>query len=295
LGGCGSREQCHTVMFWNVENLFDTEINPLKADDEFSPGSFLRWNDRVYRYKLEQLSRIIRREKPILIGLAEVENRQVLEDLTATFKNSDLWGIIHRESMDRRGIDTAFLFRKDLLDTLSIKQYEPALPSGSVTRDFLISKFAFSSGESFVVTVVHFPSKRGGSRDAEIDRLACARQLITVLHNEFPGAKCLIMGDFNAGPNEEAMQILNVFYYSLIPEKDGWTYVYRGIRDQLDHFLVNGEFFIGNPFTTPSSGKVLRPSDMSDEFGFPEPYILNRRVYGGIADHFPIVAYLTFQ
>ncbi|HDT12675.1 MAG TPA: hypothetical protein ENO01_03350 [Candidatus Marinimicrobia bacterium] len=282
-------------MFWNVENLFDTINDPDKEDDEFSPGSFLRWNDRVYRFKLEQLSRIIRKEKPILIGLAEIENRQVLEDLTATFKNSDLWGIIHRESEDRRGIDTALLYRKDILDTLYVSHYEPSLPSGSVTRGFLICEFTFNSGESFVVTVVHFPSKRGSSRDAEIDRLACARQLVTVLRNEFPGTKCLIMGDFNAGPHEEPMKILNVFYYPLISEENGWTYVYRGIKEQLDHFLVNGEFFTGNPRINPSSGKVIRSSEMSGEFGFPEPFILNRRVYGGFSDHFPIAVFLTIQ
>jgi len=282
-------------MFWNVENLFDTINDPDKEDDEFSPGSFLGWNDRVYRYKLEQLSRIIRKEKPILIGLAEIENRQVLEDLTSIFKNSDLWGIIHRESGDRRGIDTALLYRKDILDTLCVSHYEPSLPSGSVTRDFLICEFTFNSGESFVITVVHFPSKRGGSRDAEIDRLACARQLVAVLRNEFSRTKCLIMGDFNAGPHEEPMKILNVFYYPLIPEENGWTYVYRGIREQLDHFLVNGEFFMGNPWINPSSGKVIRYSEMSGEFGFPEPFILNRRVCGGVSDHFPIAAYLTIQ
>lgn len=280
-------------MFWNVENLFDTIDDPDKEDDEFSPGSYLRWNDRVYRYKLEQLSRIIRKEKPMVIGLAEIENRQVLKDLTETFFNSESWEIIHKESRDRRGIDTAILYRKDCLDTLQVLHYEPLLPSGSVTRDFLICEFTTPAGESFVVTIVHFPSKRGGSHEAEIDRLACARQLVDVLHNDFADKKCLIMGDFNAGPWEETMQILKVFYYSLIREEEGWTYAYREIRDQLDHCLVNGNFFTGYPRIEPSSGKVIRPFEMRDEFGFPEPFILNRRVYGGVSDHFPIVVRMT--
>lgn len=279
-------------MFWNVENLFDIENDPNNEDDEYSPDSYLRWNDRVYTYKIEQISRLIRQQDPILIGLAEVENIQVLEDLTVALHNSGSWGIVHRESRDRRGIDTAILYRNDYLDTLSVVNYTPSLPSGSVTRDFLMCEFKAGSGESFVAAVIHFPSKRGGSHIAEIDRLACARQLVTVLQKEFPDKKHLIMGDFNAGPGEEAMQILRMFYYTLIQEENGWTYVYCGVKDQLDHFLVNGKFFMGYPRINPSSGYVIRSSHMRDEFGFPEPFILDRKVYGGVSDHFPIAASL---
>jgi hypothetical protein len=75
-------------MFWNVENLFDIENDPNNEDDEYSPDSYLRWNDRVYTYKIEQISRLIRQQDPILNGLAEVANIQVLEDLTVALHKS---------------------------------------------------------------------------------------------------------------------------------------------------------------------------------------------------------------
>jgi predicted extracellular nuclease len=283
-------------MFWNVENLFDTVNAPEKEDDEFTPDSYLRWNRRVYTYKLEQVARIIRMEDPVLLGLAEVENYNVLEDLVLFLPGSNKWGIIHREGSDRRGIDTALLFRKDILDTIRVFFYEPSLPSGSVTREFLIVELIFiRGGESFVVSVVHFPSRRGGSARTKTDRLACSRELLTLLRDLFPHEKVLIMGDLNAGPDEEPVQLLRRSFYNLLHPPNNWTYVYRGRCEQLDYLLVSSEFLTGNLKIKPHSGFVSRPPSMQDEFGFPEPFINNRRVYGGASDHFPIVLRLSLH
>ncbi len=276
-------------MFWNVENLFDTADHPDKADDEFTPESFLRWTPRAYRYKLEQLGRIIRRENAVILGLAEVENREVLEDLVKYLPRSNAWDIIHREGADRRGIDTALLYRKDILDSINAVFYQPSLPSGNETREFLMCELSFrKGGEPLILAVVHFPSRRGGRARTHTDRLACSRQLMRVLNRKYSGKKTLIMGDLNAGPDEEQVRILTRVYENLIPTGDNWTYAYRGECEQLDYLLVSSECFSGNPVIIPGSGTVIRPPQMQDAFGFPEAFIQNRRIIGGVSDHFPI-------
>ncbi len=290
IGGCSPREDSYPVLFWNVENFFDTVDDPATADDEFLPDSYMGWNERVYRYKLEQLSRIIRKQNPVLLGLVEIENRQVLEDLRRMFSNPERWDIVHREGPDRRGIDPALLFRQDRLVCENISFYRPRLPSGGITREFLMAEFSLKGGrgEPFLCVVLHFPSKRGGESRSHPDRLACSRQLITHLQMHYQGRKILIMGDLNAGRDEEPVKMLKNFYIPLLTGENHWTYVYRGRKEQLDHLLVSREFLHGKPAIRPGSARTLRPSAMQDEFAFPEPFIKNRRIYGGVSDHYPI-------
>ena len=107
------------TVFYNVENLFDTINNPNTSDDEFLPNSEKKWNSSKYFHKINQLARVlssVAKDKnsnnmPDIIGLCEVENKQVINDLlkTPTFSNHN-YKIIHQDSPDSRGIDCALLY-----------------------------------------------------------------------------------------------------------------------------------------------------------------------------------------
>ncbi|MDD3806773.1 MAG: endonuclease/exonuclease/phosphatase family protein [Candidatus Marinimicrobia bacterium] len=282
-------------MFWNVENLFDMVDDSITADEEFLSESYLGWNERVYQYKVEQISRIINDEKPQIVGLAEVENREVLEALCNKMDNSEVWGIIHQDGDDPRGIDCALLYRTDFFTVIHERYYRPHLVSGGKTRDFLLVELAIKNvtADPFVVGVLHFPSKRGGESRSEPDRLACSRQLVTLLHDQYKGKKILLMGDLNAGSNDEPVKILRNFFSPLIT--DVWTYVYRAQKEQLDHLFASSEFFIGTPSICKESAKVLYHPAMQNEFGFPEAFIQQRQVVGGFSDHYPLSVTLVYQ
>lgn len=278
------------MVFWNVENCFDTVDDSLTEDEEFLPESFLGWNQRVYQYKMEQIGRILKDVKPVLVGLAEVENRRVLEDLRKRIGRPEQWGILHREGPDRRGIDCALFYRQDLLECLHEDFFVFRLPSGNPTREALMGEFRFrqGGGEAFIICVLHYPSRRGGARRSLPDRLACSRQLIIYLQQNYSRRKILIMGDLNAPGDAEPVRMLDRFYPLLLKGADAWTYVYQCQRQQLDHFLASPEFLRGLPRIQSKSPRVLRPPAMQDEFGFPEPFIKNRRIYGGFSDHYII-------
>ena len=107
------------LAFYNVENLFDTLDDPYINDNAFLPESGLKWNQKRYVLKLQRIARVIKaieEPMPLVIGLAEVENRKVLKDLvTAMGLTEKEVGIVHENSPDERGIDVGFLYRKDLI------------------------------------------------------------------------------------------------------------------------------------------------------------------------------------
>ena len=110
-----AQDHCR-IMFYNVENLFDTADDPSTADDEFTPRGKKHWTKAKYTDKLLKIAEVIDsvgdKELPCIVGLAEVENRWVLEDLTQKTAFADgNYGIVHQDSPDRRGIDVALLYR----------------------------------------------------------------------------------------------------------------------------------------------------------------------------------------
>lgn len=137
----------YRIMFYNVENLFDTYDDPLTKDDEFTPFGVKHWTKNRYMIKMRQLAEVMDSvgsgEWPLVIGLAEVENRRVLEDLTTKTVLADGgYGIVHQDSPDRRGIDVAMLFRKDCLDVQKVDFLTIPFPEDTTirTRDILYAE-----------------------------------------------------------------------------------------------------------------------------------------------------------
>ena len=101
-----AQDHCR-IMFYNVEHLFDTADDPSTADDEFTPRGKKHWTKAKYTDKLLKIAEVIDsvgdKELPCIVGLAEVENRWVLEDLTQKTALADgNYGIVHQEDVYKR-------------------------------------------------------------------------------------------------------------------------------------------------------------------------------------------------
>lgn len=156
------------IAFYNTENLFDTIDNPWKNDNEFLPESSLNWDQQKYTRKLENTARVLASMdstcRIALVGLAEVENIQVLRDLLTYLpdRSNDL-GIVHEESNDPRGIDVAIIYDKKVLSVLTWKSFPQGI--NKQTRSVLYGKFTVPSGDTLHVLVNHWRSRAGGERE----------------------------------------------------------------------------------------------------------------------------------
>ncbi len=119
------------VAFYNVENLYDTIDDPIKNDNEFLPTGSQKWDIDKFNLKLERISEVISKigqdvvpDGPAVIGLSEVENRFVVEQLIATDNlKSKNYGIVHYNSPDRRGVDVALLYQKNRFELEGSKPF----------------------------------------------------------------------------------------------------------------------------------------------------------------------------
>jgi endonuclease/exonuclease/phosphatase family metal-dependent hydrolase len=209
-----------TFVFYNVENLFDVNNDPNTNDDEFLPESPKLWNVEKYKKKITDLAKVLSsindKELPALIGLAEVENQKVLEDLVASPKlKRGKYGIIHYDCKDERGIDVALLYDKDEIEIIESKPIPVVFGFDiqDVTRDILYVKCKIKDDNIFHVFINHWPSRSPNEQESEIKRITAAialrKQVDNILNFE-NDARIVIMGDFNDEPtNKSLLQILN--------------------------------------------------------------------------------------
>lgn len=89
----------YAVGFYNQENLFDTCHDEGKRDYEFLPNGSYRWNGLKYSHKLRNMARVLADMGTdvlpgvgcAVIGVSEVENARVLDDLTAQEAFARAW------------------------------------------------------------------------------------------------------------------------------------------------------------------------------------------------------------
>jgi endonuclease/exonuclease/phosphatase family metal-dependent hydrolase len=203
------------VAFYNLENLFDTVHTQGKNDYEFLPGGQKKYTGAVYQDKLKNLASVLRDigtdlspDGPAIIGVSEVENRNVLQDLVNhEYIRSRQYQIVHYESPDARGIDVGFLYNPKYFEVEASKPVTVQLPpdadgSSHPTRDILVVKGKLD-GELYYVLVNHWPSRLGGAASAP-SRLAAAtvcRRTIDSLSQLTPNANIVVMGDLNDNPD----------------------------------------------------------------------------------------------
>ena len=203
------------IVFYNVENLFDTENDPVKFDDDFTPEGIKNWNSYRMYDKLKKTSKTLLSaggwEAPALIGLCEIENRFVLEKLVAMpALEPSTYRIAHKESPDRRGIDVALLYRPDKFDLLHEEAIHMSFPFDTAirTRDILYVKGLVNKGDTLHVFINHWPSRRGGQVASEPRRVHVASVLkarTDSLLTRNPKAAIVIMGDFNDSPENKSI------------------------------------------------------------------------------------------
>jgi hypothetical protein len=232
----------HTVAFYNVENLFDT-INQANNDEEYLPQS--GWTSKKYKQKLQNLARVMsgigtneqQKEFPTIIGVCEVENKGVLEDLV---KNPQIaskeYGVVHFDSPDKRGIDVGLLYQKkffkptsyinvplyvyrDKSDTAKKEEKDKDADEADLiiadasskrvyTRDQLLVT-GLLEGEEVHFIVNHWPSRSGGEKRSSPYREAAGRLNRKIMDSLFkinPNAKIITMGDLNDGTYNKSVK-----------------------------------------------------------------------------------------
>jgi predicted extracellular nuclease len=314
-----------TVACYNVENLFDLEDDPETGDEEFTPNSAKAWDLEKYKKKLDDLAAVIRAidqgELPEIVGLSEVENRKVLEDLIQTRAlRKGNYGIVHFESPDPRGIDNALLYRMQDFRVTSCRaipvifRFDPE----ETTRDILYVKGTTRENEPIHLFVNHWSSRYGGEKETEPRRISCAlalRWVVDDILNTDPGAKIIIMGDFNDEPTNRSIfetlmannkrknagdrELYNLMYDMHNMEGKG-SYNYRGRWNMLDQIMVSQHVINGDGglHCDYGSGRILQKDFMMYLNGETRKHVPNRTYggpsyYGGISDHLPVYVTLT--
>ena len=209
----------HTVMFWNVENLYDTIADPHLEYNAFTPTGEKRWTIDKYNRRLDNLSQVfasIADEQggfPVLAGLSEVENSSVLRALLARRRMSGShYKYLHYESNDARGVDCGLLYRSDRFRLIGSEPVKLRLRSGReyIGRDILAA-WGRLDRELFAVYVCHFLSRRTGVNSSAGFRRAGAetvRDHALEMTRKYPGIKIIIMGDMNDSPRDESLAVL---------------------------------------------------------------------------------------
>lgn len=312
----------HTVAFYNVENLFDT-INDVNKNDEASPIMEIEdGRSEIYNKKLKNLSRVISEigysetnSLPTIVGLSEVENRRVIEDLinTGKLKNGN-YGISHFDSPDARGIDVALIYRKDFFEILNQNSHFLELfnfNSGEpyYSRDQLVVD-GFLDGERMFFIVNHWPSRSGGEMRSRPSRNKAAElnvQIIDSIRSIHKNPKILTMGDFNDDPkNESIKKILNAKKerdnvkdndmfnpYEMMHSKGVGTLAYRDNWNLFDQIILSGTY-LDNSFKEFSFYKSLIYNkkylfNQSGRFkGYPFRSFGGGSYLDGYSDHLPV-------
>ena len=209
------------IAFYNLENLFDTIDTPDVLDEEFTPDGPNKWTGARYLEKLDNMALAISRigeedgwkGGPAVLGVSEIENRSVLEDLAShPLLKASNYQIIHYDSPDVRGVDVALMYRPRFFRVTSSASTMLDITDDAgervYTRDQLVVSGKFD-GEVMHFIVCHWPSRSGGELTTRPRRFAAAelsRRLVDSLMMLDPQAKILVMGDLNDDPTDESVR-----------------------------------------------------------------------------------------
>lgn len=319
-------QQPHTIVFYNVENFFDTIDDPDTDDAEFTPKGKNKWTVSKYSKKLSNIECVLSdiSEKnggyPTLIGLAEIEVRSVLEDIVATPKLKGAnYQIAHFDSPDARGVDVALLYRPDqfkIEGSKAIRAVVPDVPNFR-SRDIL-SAWGTIENEEFFVMVAHWSSRGGGQAKTESRRMATAAQMRTIVDSVRtmrPDTKFILMGDFNDDPNDKSVVEslgaklstddlsegdLYTPFYTLMMAGYG-TLAYGGEWNLFDNIVVSenlvnprsGELKLQESiYNSKYNGNIFRPSYLFQQSGkykgYPFRSFSGGEFIEGYSDHLPV-------
>ncbi len=331
----GYAQEPYKVMFYNLENLFDLVNDPEKNDEEFLPDGAKKWNQAKYTKKMANLERVFAdittlnsgeklgvEDYPIVIGVSEIENRSVLDDLVSLRKLAPArYRICHYDSPDRRGVDVAFLYRGDKFEMEGSRAIPFTLEGRPDfrTRD-IVAMWGKIDGDPFYFMVAHWPSRLGGQQASAYLRERAAeimRQTADSVRKSNPNYKIVMMGDFNDDATDHSvMQTLggngdinkldpNGYYNPFVKllRSGHGTLAYRDAWNLFDNIVVSSNLALG------STGKVKLHKTDKKFYGyiFDRPYMrqqegqyknyplrtfVGNNFQDGFSDHFPVIIYI---
>ena len=301
-----------TIAFYNVENLFDTLDDAEKFDDDFLPTAEKKWTNKRYKKKIYKLGTVISQigkirsgKAPMIIGLAEVENKNVLNELIRSkhLRDQD-YGYVHHDSPDERGIDVALMYQKENFKVIDSKPYPIDITTDEAnpdyTRDILLVVGELH-GERVNIIVNHWSSRSQGVKETEFKRLIASEKVIEIV-NEIraacPDAKIIVMGDFNDDPSNNSVRQLSNSLDLHNPMETLLSYTrgslnYRFQWNMFDQILISTNFLefekgsisfskgdiFDKKFLTQFKGKYM---------GQPFRTYVGSKYKGGYSDHFPV-------
>jgi len=318
------RSKIITIGFYNLENLFDTIDDPATDDQEFTPSGSGKWDSERYKVKLEHLAEAISligsdsvKGGPVIIGLAEVENKQVVEDLisTAPLRNMG-YKVVHYDSPDKRGIDVALIYKASFFKLTGSKAI-PLKINGKLdffTRDILEVSGTLK-GQPLVIFVNHWPSRSKGEKESSQLRNAAAdlcRSTVDSIQKQQPEAGIIIMGDLNDDPiNESLMDHLKTVTQSGNLKKEDlynpmWmlfkegigSLPYKGKWNLFDQIIVSSSLVEKNKkkYSFYKAGVMKSQMLLEQEgqyAGYPFRSYAGSNYLGGYSDHLPAFIYLV--
>ena len=305
----GGGRTSRVIGFYNLENLFDTYHDEGKNDYQYLPDGQNQWTEARYAKKLHNMATVIEAMKKdngcwhAILGVSEIENRHVLEDLVVQPEIAAAnFQIIHYDSPDRRGVDVALLYKPELFKVLASEAIPFTFDGSEIdfsawtqeekdnfrTRDVLMVR-GLLDGEHFAFFVAHLPSRLGGKgadlrpRGAEI-----IYNRAIELQKEFPGIKIVVMGDMNDNPTDASMVKymhgkekiedvgpLDFFSPFLSMLKAGYSSLYyRGEANIYDIILVNS-----NLVNVTDGSYAIRPIVKKKFYGrvFNKPFMTQQK------------------
>lgn len=308
-----------TIAFYNTENFFEPDDDGSKRDDEYTPNGIRKWTKSRYDDKVRKIGQaihLIGREEtnqpPLIVGLAEVENKNVLNDLIhSTFLEEYNYEYIHFESLDKRGIDTALIFRSNLIQVLDKEIIRLTFYEES-TRDVLYVKFIIQK-KVLHTFVVHLPSRRNLDVKREFRNLILdeIRSKVDEILKIDSNSHIVLMGDFNGEPDDEdMMQILKtqskaqlkvgeLYNPMLNMKKRTGSLIHEGNWVLYDQIIFS-RAFLKHKLADFQIKKVevfrdrLLKNNNAQYAGVPLRTYVGKKYLGGYSDHFPIYTILNY-
>ena len=312
-------ELLYSIGFYNLENLFDTEDNTNTLDDDFTPNGSKKWSTKRYKRKLYKLANTIsnlgnesKTNFPVLMGVAEVENEKVMQDLIDAEPLRDVnYDFVHYDSPDERGIDTGLIYHKDHFDVLYSEPITLLIYEESgvrdTTRDILYVKGKLND-ELIHVFVNHWPSRRNGSDETSFKRVKAAETITAYMNKiamEEAEPNYIVMGDFNDGPESESIKTLmaserlyNPMEKLLTPDRGSANYKQSWLM--FDQIMVSHNFLNYEKGTHSFAHANIFDEKFLTEFkgkykGTPYRTYAGRKYIGGYSDHFPVYIQLKYN
>ncbi|MEJ8802736.1 endonuclease/exonuclease/phosphatase family protein [Pontibacter sp. H249] len=321
LMGCSrvfapSAGKLHTIAFYNTQNLYDTINDPQKDDDAYTPDGSMKWDQEKYNRKIQKIAQAIApiggSNGPAIIGLTEVENALVLQDLLGTPElKKAKYEYIHFETDDPSGLDLAILYKPNTLKVESRRNIKVDYGSKLNFRD-IVQVNGKLQGEPVTIFVNHWPPRaatRRGQQDDSRLRIAAAtlRKEINAIQAANPDANIIVMGDFDAEPRTKVMEevlkatgrpnpyykeeLFNTFYMHYVNGLG--SYFSRGDFKMMDQILVSKSLLSGAEIEfVRGSAKIHDPEELKFLYGkyknTPVPTFSGNTYFGGASDHFPV-------